>query len=973
MSPEQSFFSTVWRLQELIGHGPTDNVVSELRHMLKDDDVRREFFKENNDPQWIKPLQIEGYFTSPPAVVKTADGSVQHPQWPESGYLLRMASFEPELVSRIFSDLQTNNITVVRDILNAAVKVPTLYAVNLVPVISRIAKQGLLDIYIKDACDLCKKFINDEKADIAQDLACVLFDPNFVLDGNKPFLRNEHWYKEGFAEVAPALARTRARDFLPILCDWLNHALVINKNVESNTNEDFSYSWRPAIEEHDQNGNYDFTGVMVGTVRTAFEEAIRSKSIALSEALAIIEKQLFLIFSRLRLHLIMEFAEQQPELARTEMLNRDLFEDFRYKHEIAMLMGRRWDMLNADEKKRWLRWVSDGPDMSNYDESIKQNLGRDATDEDRKSRIQWWQYEKLHWIRDHLTGENRNFYEKMLREHGEPELADLNFRSGSTWGGDASPISTEQLSSMSFEKAVEAVAEWKPTGSSFQDPSIDGLSSTFSEYLQANRVEFSSQATILKHRPAIYVRGFISAMIEAVKANETVDVSSVLDLCSWVVQQPVHERTVPEQDGERLVDKDWQWTRDEISEFTQVICKAQEGSRPKYALDAIRHPIWELINVLSRDSADSYVIRDLSEDDPRVHDYLFLGSNSPRGKAMRAALEYARWVDNHLKNFENTEKRTSDGLDAMPEFRDMLAWHIEKENRTYEALSVLGSRINLIYWIDRDWLEANADALFDLRGIEQSPIAAEGWAAWNAFLVWVRPHIEFYRRFKSQFAYAVDQAAEVELVERSREQPMHHLGEHLMLLYGRGELGLDDDGDILRRFITSANPEIRRHAIGFVGQSLQSDDDLPEEVLKRFMSLWEEYWTNTGHADAKEKPNARLFGTWFGCGKFPPQWSIDRLLEYVEIAPEVEPDHSVIEHLAEIADTDILAATRILDRMVHGDNEGWRMYGWIESAERILSLAMQAGDQARSDADQLINYLGRRGYMDFGKLLKVQN
>ena len=97
----------------------------------------------------------------------------------------------------------------------------------------------------------------------------------------------------------------------------------------------------------------------------------------------------------------------------------------------------------------------------------------------------------------------------------------------------------------------------------------------------------------------------------------------------------------------------------------------------------------------------------------------------------------------------------------------MLEWQIAPENRSFVGLAVIGSRIGLLYWIDKQWLEKNADRLFGLEKIEREPAAAQGWAAWNAFLVWVRPHIELYQIFKSQFAYAVEQAAKVKSLQLS--------------------------------------------------------------------------------------------------------------------------------------------------------------------------------------------------------------
>lgn len=44
-------------------------------------------------------------------------------------------------------------------------------------------------------------------------------------------------------------------------------------------------------------------------------------------------------------------------------------------------------------------------------------------------------------------------------------------------------------------------------------------------------------------------------------------------------------------------------------------------------------------------------------------------------------------------------------------------------------------------------------------------------------------------------------------------------------------------------------------------------------------------------------------------------------------------------------------------------------YAWRESAEKILKSALQGNDTVRGMAVRLIDDLGRRGYMEFGKLL----
>ncbi len=882
-----------------------------------------------------------------------------------------MAAKAPAEVAAIFAKIETDNAPIIDDMLKAALAMPANVATSLAPAICRAARDKALWLDIKDASDLCVRLAKGGELDAAMKLADALFTPTFEDSRQKLSQRDEYWYKEGLKEVVPALAVRKPGAFLPKLCDWLKAFVDARKHTDSDS--DYSYIWRPAIEEHEQNQDYEFAGAMVGFVREGFEEAVRGGGFSLEEALQIIERYPYLVFKRIRLHLIGEFADQNPDLARQAIMDRKLFDSYEHKHEYAMLVGRRLDLLSAQQRDEWFGWIDAGPDMSGFDEAIRRNYGREPTQEDGRNRIHYWQFEKLHCVRTHLQGKRREFYERMLTEHGEPELADLTHHSGVVRWGSESPMSVDDLAGKTFEEAVNAVSSWQPEKSRFLGPSIEGLASTFKQYVATNPEQFSAKAQCLIGRPAIYVREFISQMSAAAEAGLEIDVPSVLELCRWVLDRPIEERTTPKQEDETLVDKDWQWTRDEISEFIQSICKAKSEDVPRYAMETLRKPMWQLIASLYRDRAESYVVHDISKDDPRTYDYLDLGINSPRGKAVEAGLEYARWVANHIKKSEGQQETVPGGFDAMPKVREMLEWQIASENRSFEVMSVIGSRVGLIYWIDKQWLADNANRLFQLEGIRQTPPAAQGWAAWNAFLVWVRPHIEFYRVFKSQFAYAVDQAASVQLPERSGEQPMYHLGEHLVILYGRGQLGLDDDGRLLRGFVERSNPEVRRHTIGFVGRTLkrdEGDEKMPEEVVTRFMDLWDLYWAGPGKKDAEEKPDAWLFGPWFSCGQFPEEWALDRLEQFVEVAPTPEPDYAVAEKLAETAHVDLVKSVRILDRAVRCAQEGWRLHHWLDSAKQILGQAMGASGEAKERATQLIDYLGRRGYSDFGELLK---
>jgi len=950
------------------------SAISEVTFFLQDKDIRREFFDSILDkPNLITSLYEAGLFDNPPKSL-IVDGVTKYPYWPESRCLARMAKIAPSVVAEILSELETDNILVIEDMIKAALDMPSKDAAILAPkIISAIQKGTLFAHSTVEISKLCIMLAEGGEVSAAMNLAEALFTPKFDEGKEQPSRIDTYWYKEGLSKVIPSLASVKPKELVSKLCDWLNISVNAKKHTDAVSGLDGSLFWRPAVEEHGQNPDYEFAGIMVGFVRQSFEIAIQKGGMSLNEALNTLDGYPYLIFRRIRIHLVNEFAEQYPELARQIMMDKEMFNDHKFKHEYAMLVGKRLNLLTPEERSTWFGWVDGGPDMSGYDEDIRRTLNRDATDEDRRNRKNHWKFEKFHIVKNYLGDEQRAIYETMLKEQGIPEMADLNYYVSTKWGNE-SPMTVDDLQKTTFEQALEKVLSWKPDERGrFMGPDIEGLAETFGKYIAANPGEFSEKAAALAGRPAIYVRTFIGQIAEAIKSRKEINVNEVLKLCHWVLERPVDEPAMPAKGNGKFVDKDWRGARDAISELIQQICLAKVDEKtdtPKYSLDELREPIRQALSKLCKEAdAESYIVHDISKDEPSLQDYFTMGLNSAMGKAVEAVLEYARWVANHLKKEEGKRTVIPGGFEAMPEVREMLEWQIKKGNRSVTALSVIGAQIGLIYWIDRDWLSNNSERLFALE--DESESKASGWAAWNAFLSWNGPNIEYYKLFKKQFAYAVRQSATVTPDEKSYENPMYRLGEHLMIFYGRGQLGLDDDEGILRRFLTDSHPNIRRHAIGFVGNSLEGEERVPDDIVNRFLGLWEAYWEGSGITDAEEKPDALLFGTWFASGKFPEQWALEQLVKFVQVTQTVEPENAVIEQLTKVSPEKISSAVRILDQMIRGDKEGWRTYGWRDSIKQILQMAMKAEGEPRKQAEKLIDFLGRRGYVEFGELLKL--
>ena len=716
-------------------------------------------------------------------------------------------------------------------------------------------------------------------------------------------------------------------------------------------------------------------------MREGFEHAIDGGYIALDSASGILAGHGCWVFTRLRVHLINRFAERGPELARATMMDPGMFKASQLWlwHEYAMLMRRCFPMLSPDQRATWLGWVDMGPE----EQWNSRAAGREATEEERRAWVEPWQAVRLHWVAEHLNGERRALYERVSADWEDPEACDFHYYSTPAETGWRSPISAEELAGLSIANALDKISAWQP--SKRQTDVIGertvGLATAFGQYVGGNVEELSGQAEVLEHREPIpiyiYVRTFIEQMAEAVKAGRNINLAAVLHLCKWVVEQPLADRgAYSPVDGVlwKLFDKDWQLARYAICRFIRAVCDPLSDGVPRYRLAGNREAIGSLLKPLAGDPAKSHLPEEAAGTNLRVHDFLTAAINTARGIAVEAIVAYARWIANHVAREAEGRKMVPGGFDAMPEVRERLEWQIATENASFEAFAVIGAYFGLLHWIDESWVKANAERIFDLTVIERQPASAYGWAAWNSFLAWGQARTSHYQILRPQYVYAVEHLAKAALPPNSGRTPIHHLGEHLVLLYGRGDLKTSggDDERLLFDFLQAADCDVRSQTIAFVGWTLSRSEALPEVIVGRFQRLWDWYWPKFGERDAVARPPSGLFGSWFSYEQFPMGWRLERL-EAVVALPKI-PDlaEQVVERLATIAEAHAEhagAATRILDRMIRVDKEGWRAYAWRASAMKILGLAMRGDDATREVALKLIDDLGRRGYQEFGKLL----
>lgn len=923
---------------------PTNEQIEAVASTVHSPEQVRLFFGGLENPQWIEGLYNRKYFTFLPFPEQSEQGT-RHPSWPDSQYLKRMAKHKPAQVSKIMRLLHCENCSVNHDIISAACDMPAKQAAELVPQLCKIFLTGMHGFDMLDLVKICVCLAKGGKTNEAFTLAKCLFRDHSE-GGHQHRHSDDYWYRKAMALAIPELVPSLQKPFLHGLCDWLNGS--INGSKRRYGMEDYSWSWRTAIEEHPENHNYDLAGSLAGFLRGAFELALRSGLVTLQEACDMLGVFQYSIFKRLEIHLLRLFSRQAPECADACVMQYDIFDDYRLKHEYSLLVASRWVVLTDEQRKQWLEWVETGSEKA---------VCGDVADQENGRHKQWWQLEKLHWVRNQLDQHWRSYYNHLYVALGKPDMDVKNLKRKSRWGYE-SPVPLNDLQARGFAGTVKYISTWSPKHSNDPwSPSVAGLAEVFNQYVATDPIAFSRESGMLRGCYAIYINSLLNSMASAIKNKIQIDLGQIISLCQWVLQQPV-ESTVA---GAESMERRWQTVR------AKVIALLREVFQSDVPLSH-RELLWDtLTELLDEPAQPCFDVENL-----RTADYLLLCANATRSQAMLAVFDYARWVADHIARNMESGIRVEDGFDRnLPEVKKVLEAKLQETGMEGVVVrSAFGWNTALIRWIDEPWLRDKVDAIFDLDGLEAAPIDYRGWAAWNTFLYTTSPHAVFFNMLKKQYRYVATQMANDDEAEESYDKPLDKLGEHIIILYARGDIDISDE--ILKQFFTSHAKHWRRNAMAFLGRSLyQRKDGIPEVTTKRVIKLWECYWDGPGKKDAVSAPKSDAFGWYFSSGLFDPQWSLKQLEAFVEVAPMPEPGIFIAEQMAKIAEADLQRCIRILHLLVNGDTDGWRIDTLVEPAKIILSKAMKADARSRDEAEQMIDVFGRRGFTGFGDLLSL--
>lgn len=576
--------------------------------------------------------------------------------------------------------------------------------------------------------------------------------------------------------------------------------------------------------------------------------------------------------------------------------------------------------------------------------------------EDKDKKIQWvinWQLKQLTPIKDSLPLQWQQQYNRLVHEFGAIELSEIV-------SGDVQEVKVlalerhktdSELASMSIEELICFLRICEPNSRDcLEESSRQLLGSALGRIAEKNPQRYAQTSTHFIDLHPIYLLNLLKGLRQGLNNQQgqqrrqgEFSWTSVLSLCSWLAQ------------NSQINEHDWREPCGAVLDLLEVGLTDEQIGIPLQ----LREEVWYTIKLLTQ-APDPTPKRKLGYYISHHHP-CELAINTVREEAMHTVISYALWIRRYWEPTSEEAEQLGRGFEEMPEVRQVLDEHLHPEQESSLAIrSVYGQWFPWLTSLDLHWTTENLEKIFP----QDKTLSNLRFAAWESYVRFSRVNDKAFDLLQAEYRYTIQRLNAKQQLTKSDES----LAQHLMALYWRGKLNLDEPDGLLAQFFELAPGALRGYALQIVGRSLQNTQNVSApEILNRLQLLWQNRLET-----APSATELAAFGWWFGSGKFDNSWAIAQLKLVLELVDQVDSDFLVLERLAQLADMLPESAVDCLKMMIEKDHKGWGIYSWHDEIKTILAKVIQgSNDTAKQTAKALIHRLGERGHWEFRDLLSV--
>jgi hypothetical protein len=543
---ETRYFEVFERLDVLLAIGtPTKENAKSIRNNFPGNYAVSSYFFSRATAAWISPLKAEGFFQAPPPPELDEDsGMLQLPPWPESQFLVRVASQVPvDVVDVAVAIPATENARVNYDLIKIALACPPESATRLVSKIVDAIGSRFGVLIPHEAGALVVVLCQGQQVDEAMELAQALLDRAPTGYGPTSSV-DAYEYGMILGEHISSLVRLAGVQVLAML-DRALAEVIRSDSVRHGAapSRDTSFIWRPNIEGTGGRAETDVRHSLTNAVRDAAISLASAQPDKIREIVAELESHDWTMFLRVALWLLAHHAEQEPELTTARLINPALMADRHIEREYLLLARAGANGLDAGDVRRLLRIIDAGPQPAASGIAGEEAATQEATlDPESRERVARWQRNRLAALQPVLPPEWDARYQALVIEYGDgPDPTEALPEPFVVWRGEESPVSASELAAMPTAVLVEFLQTWQPPTDRWGAPSRASLRGALSSAIQSDAERRSADLELFIGMPAVYIGAVINGLYQARTNDAVLDWNGVIRLCEWINQQTSHD------------------------------------------------------------------------------------------------------------------------------------------------------------------------------------------------------------------------------------------------------------------------------------------------------------------------------------------------------------------------------------------------------------------------------------------------
>lgn len=891
---------------------PNELQFAEVRSLLTRSGYIDYFFQYLENPFWLEPLERDGFFRAPEAG-KDPD------LWPPLYYLSRIADRKMTLLQKIVrawssrcakpSNLYYLILTLLRFPSNDSCKVIDDLIQGLRLSIQHVGSGKLLVLDLKPLQEL---ILHCAKADDSQpslrllkfiigirhkemlsasreNTGASVTPDNFITIGS-------YEYGEFLDSVIPELLRHVGFPVIETLSSVLHHSIIPYElpGHEQSAN-DYSFFWRPAIEDHEQNPNFEVRHYLISKLRDSCETLIRINPGEFRNIVESLEKQRYKIFHRLRLHLIRLFPREADKLVHQTIMKASIAFDLDLLHEYSLLVRDHFATLTPKDKEKFLSWLLTGPEPYQIPCAPGELQGSNTYTDSGINEFDEWQHRMLTILQDQLSQNCLQELSKLDQSHGQFDTPDiLTPHFAIELSAQPSPIQESDLYAMSDDQLFKFLRDWRPeTG--FMKPSVGGLSLVLQRVVEADPTRFLNNINELRTLHPTYCRIVLLSSGEEIDKPE-IDVTRVIAYLSWATRA-AFESSHNELDGILGFDPGWQWA---IKTVTQCFCTVVQSQNHQLSAQQLNQVVESLELIVANHSLyeerDEEILEHLS--------YTDIANNCVSGMVTHSLLRIWWRITNTVKKSDNNDLNLQEAENITTRiFRIIL--HLVSKDQKYSAVS----RITLGLWLPEvaelypGLIASNRHLLFPEESVHKQ---LRDWI-WHPYLIARGFSQKVFTLLETEYRRDLSLLRSAPFPQTdNRKDWQRGLIRHIVQAYLVNSGDLTDSTNLISTFFQISSPDQQAFVMHFIGISLyRNKSTYSPQIIERLQTLWEFRLSSYESAPDQNPRKNELaeFGLWFISDKFDEQWALENLLKVLElgITPVIIWLSKVIERLANLS------------------------------------------------------------------------